>query len=77
MPTQQPRSFRLLSVVAAFAALAVAVLGAAPAAAEGLTTGPDVTIINLPDISNWGASGGIRAYSVGTTSCNIGNAPVA
>lgn len=77
MPTQQPRSFRLLSVVAAFAAFAVAMLGAAPAAAEGLTTGPDVTIINLPDISNWGASGGIRAYSVGTTSCNIGNAPVA
>jgi len=41
------------------------------------TIGPDVTVINLPDTSNWGASGGIRAYSVGTTSCNIGDAPVA
>jgi len=41
------------------------------------TIGPDVTVINLPDTSNWGATGGIRAYSVGTTSCNIGDAPIA
>ena len=38
---------------------------------------PDVTVIYLGSTSNWGAAGGVRAYSVGTTSCNIGNAPVA
>lgn len=36
--------------------------------------GPDVTVFSLPSTVNWGASGGIRGYSVGTTSCNIGNA---
>ncbi len=35
--------------------------------------GPDVIVGSLPDTSNWGTSGGIRAYSVGTTSCNIGD----
>ncbi len=35
--------------------------------------GPDVIVGDLPATSNWGAVGGIRAYSVGTTSCNIGD----
>ncbi|QQS08443.1 MAG: hypothetical protein IPK69_10645 [Phycisphaerales bacterium] len=37
--------------------------------------GPDVIVGDLPDISNWTAGtpvNGIRAYSVGTTSCNVG-----
>lgn len=41
------------------------------------TTGPDVTIMTLGSISNWGSDSGVRGYSVGTTSCNIGNAPIA
>ncbi|REK08383.1 MAG: hypothetical protein DWQ36_09970 [Acidobacteria bacterium] len=39
----------------------------------GITTGPDVTIYQLTDTENYGAVGGIRAYSVGTNSCNIGS----
>ncbi|MCA9243021.1 MAG: hypothetical protein KDA32_03630 [Phycisphaerales bacterium] len=35
--------------------------------------GPDVIVGDLPNTSNYGSSGGQRAYSVGTTSCNIGD----
>lgn len=35
-------------------------------------TGPDVIVGDLPNTSNYGNIGGIRAYAVGTTSCNIG-----
>ncbi|MEO7793164.1 MAG: hypothetical protein ABIV06_00210 [Thermoanaerobaculia bacterium] len=51
----------------------------APAArAAGLpTTGPDVTINRITGVGNtYGAASGIRAYAVGTTSCNIGDTPV-
>lgn len=37
---------------------------------------PDVTVFSLPDISNYGSSNGIRGYAVGTTSCNVGSAPL-
>jgi hypothetical protein len=33
-------------------------------------------VFNLSGTYNWGASGGTRAYSVGTTSCNRGDAPL-
>ncbi|MFK7759948.1 MAG: GC-type dockerin domain-anchored protein [Phycisphaerales bacterium] len=33
---------------------------------------PDVICGSLDDVNNWGNIGGIRAYSVGTTACNIG-----
>lgn len=39
-------------------------------------SGPDVTIIYLNGISNYGSSGGIRGYSLGTTSCNVGTEPL-
>lgn len=38
--------------------------------------GPDVIVGELPDVWHWtgsGAIGGMRAYSVATTSCNIGD----
>ncbi|QQR73661.1 MAG: hypothetical protein IPJ17_19665 [Holophagales bacterium] len=38
--------------------------------------GPDVTVISLGSTSNYGGSGGLRGYAVGTTSCNVGNQPV-
>lgn len=38
------------------------------------TAGADVIVGVLPGISNHGSAGSIRAYSVGTTSCNIGGA---
>ncbi len=47
---------------------------------EGASTGPDVTVIYLTDVSNYtpgGSEGGYRGYSLGTTSCNVGTEPVA
>lgn len=38
--------------------------------------GPDVIVGDLTSITRWGAVGGITAYSVGTTSCNIGTTDV-
>lgn len=43
---------------------------------EGQAQGPDVTVFNLSDISNYGQSGGIYAYAVGTISCNQGTEPL-
>ena len=74
MPTQLRRRLR---VPVSAAGLLLALLAAATTRVQALTVGPDVTVINLPDLTNWGASAGIRAYSVGTTSCNIGDKPVA
>ncbi len=51
----------------------VALLSSAAAVAAG---GPDVTVFALSDTQNYGVSGGIRGYSIGTTSCNIGTAPL-
>lgn len=38
--------------------------------------GPDVTVFSLSDVGNYGSSGGIRGYSLGTRSCNRGDAPL-
>jgi len=35
--------------------------------------GPDVIVGSLPNVSNYGIVGGVTAYSVGTTSCNVGD----
>ena len=35
--------------------------------------GPDVIVGDLPSVQFYGETGGIRAYSVATTSCNIGD----
>ncbi|MEO8277701.1 MAG: hypothetical protein ABI639_15920 [Thermoanaerobaculia bacterium] len=59
--------------LAFLAGFAGTVLGFAPLHAQSPTVGPDVTVITLGSTSNLGAVGGIRAYSVGTTSCNVGN----
>jgi len=62
----------LLMIVALFA------LGSEPLLAsdtEG-SIGPDVVVFDLPSTYNWGADGGVRAYSVGTTSCNRGGEPL-
>jgi len=34
--------------------------------------GPDVIVGAVPEVSKWGAVGGVAAYSFGSTSCNIG-----
>ena len=57
--------------------LAAALCASTSAMAQGPTTGPDVTVIYLSTTtSNLGAVGGIRAYAIGTTSCNIGDKDV-
>lgn len=38
------------------------------------TVGPDVIVGDLSDTANYGVVGGIRAYAIGTTSCNAGDA---
>jgi hypothetical protein len=66
-----------LSLCGVAGAFTLLLCGAAGAVDPGLPTlGPDVTVSVLTDVTNWGATSGIRGYSVGTTSCNIGNAPV-
>ncbi|MEE4271103.1 MAG: hypothetical protein V2I67_05495 [Thermoanaerobaculales bacterium] len=37
---------------------------------------PDVVVFELPSTFNWGDDGALTAYSVGTTSCNRGDAPL-
>ena len=54
----------------------VMVSGSAIASDLEGTIGPDVVVFELPSTSNWGADSGIRAYSVGTTSCNRGDEPL-
>ncbi len=40
----------------------------------GSISGPDVTYSDCTSITNWGQSGGIRGYSLGSFTCNIGDA---
>ncbi len=51
--------------------LAATLIAAAGTSALAIP-GPDVIVGDLPEVSSWGQSGGISAFSVGTTSCNIG-----
>ena len=50
--------------------LATAVLAGGTATAQ---MGPDVIVVDLPNTRHWGQVGSQHAYSVGTTSCNIGD----
>lgn len=59
------------------AGLLAAGLCALGAAARGQSVGADVIVSDIPDTANFtptGAVGGIRAYAIGTTACNIGDA---
>ena len=47
-----------------------------PQESDAGTVGPDVTVHELQSTQNYGVSNGMRAYSVGTTSCNIGDEPL-
>lgn len=64
--------FRVITV-----AVVVCVFAAAGTVLAGdPVLGPDVVVFELPGTYNWGADGGLRAYSVGTTSCNRGDVPL-
>lgn len=47
-----------------------------PVSIDGTTSGPDVTVFELPNTSHFTVSNGIHGYSVGTTSCNVGSVPL-
>jgi hypothetical protein len=70
------RRFKALPL--AIAAVSLLVSGTVSAADPegGPAGGPDVVVFELPSTYDWGASGGVRAYSVGTTSCNRGDTPL-
>ncbi|MBI5866418.1 MAG: hypothetical protein HZB38_18260 [Planctomycetes bacterium] len=56
-------------------ACAIGIIGAAGSSA--FATGPDVIVGDIPDVSNYGLSGGSYAWAIGTTSCNLGDQPLA
>ncbi len=49
------------------------VFGAVAALAVGQGVGPDVIVGDLHEVANYSHLGNIDAFSVGTTSCNVGN----
>jgi hypothetical protein len=69
--TQSHRFETAALVLAAVALVAGPFAGGAHAA-----VGPDVTVYSVSGVSNYGAVAGVRAYALGTTSCNIGDVPV-
>ena len=48
--------------------------GAPPDPCANPATGPDVIVGDLTGPSNYAGQGGVGAYSIGTTSCNVGTA---
>lgn len=75
----RPRPVLLVSTASlALLGIAVGQLGAGGGRGAGNndspSVGPDVIVGALPDVSNYGTVGGISAYAIGTTSCNIGDA---
>ncbi len=54
----------------------VLTLAAGLPAVASAQVGPDVTVYSLSGTMNYGSDGTHRGYSVGTTSCNIGDEPV-
>jgi len=65
--------FKVLKSIAKLQLVLVAFLMSSLVHAAG---SPDVTVLTLGDTINYGAANGVRGYSVGTTSCNIGDAPL-
>ena len=68
------RNFVLLSVAMVMCVWAVAEMRTHASANKLGDIGPDVIVGDMPSTNNWGLANGMRSYSVGTTSCNIGDA---
>ncbi|MFT5731948.1 MAG: hypothetical protein ACJA2W_000054 [Planctomycetota bacterium] len=64
---------RTLSYLTAAALVAVVATDSAAAQCSNPISGPDVIVGGIPNISNYGELGGMAAYSLGTTSCNVGD----
>lgn len=76
IPTRTSQTNALHLAGALVIALSTLIPVAASAQGEGDSIGPDVVVFSLPDTYQWGSSGDLTAYSVGTTSCNRGTEPV-
>ena len=84
----KPIQIAAVAAVVTLLAVSAAVVSAGViSGGDGVSRGPDVTIIDLSGISNYGDNGAAsacppgytgmcRGYSVGTNSCNIGTVPV-
>jgi len=74
------RRYTGYSCPALLAILQIVCFSAATASADtpcANPTGPDVIVGDLTDPgSNYASSGGIEAFDIGTTSCNLGTAPL-
>lgn len=70
-------SFRRTLIAACCGAALAALLatGGGPAQA-GTAIGPDVTVFSFTDINSYGSADGFASFSVGTTACNRGDAPL-
>lgn len=67
---------RAILLAAGFAGGAIVLAQVNVAGAGGPSIGPDVIVGSIPNYTNYSASGGIDAYAIGTTSCNIGDTPL-
>jgi len=65
-----------LKSVGLSAAALLSCLGSSAHAQFVQSTGADVIVGELPDLSNYSSLGGIDAFAVGTTSCNQGSVPL-
>lgn len=84
----KPLQIAAISAIAALLAVSAAIVSAGGVSGgSGASRGPDVTIIDLSGITNYGDNGAAsacpdgytgmcRGYSVGTNSCNIGTSPI-
>jgi hypothetical protein len=76
-----PRAYRIwipglsLAICAAFLTICQWRLAAQPAPA-GAAHGPDVIVGDIPNVTRWGSLGSETAFSIATTSCNIGDLPL-
>ena len=57
--------------------LSVPAILAAPGGPCVFAPGPDVIVGDLIDVQKWGTVGGVTGYSLGTTSCNLGDEQLA
>ena len=71
-----PRLAVAMSCAAALIAMAGLTLVSPGIVSGGSNPGPDVIVFNVSGTTNHGSSGGFRGYSIGTTSCNLGNQPL-
>jgi len=69
--------FRRALIAACCIAALAAVLATGGGSAQAVTAiGPDVTVFAFTDVNSYGSADGFASFSVGTRSCNRGDAPL-